>query len=94
MSQIKQNGLVITISEDTLTVDGVNYPLPKKAKGRTNLTVNNGKIIVNGYRFDIKTGEFTPDISISLILCFLLVSFVFIVGVYTSCVMLYNYWHN
>lgn len=55
----------VTCTKDILTVNGVKYEIPERVKSSDSnvLTVIGGKITINGYEFNPKTGEFTRDYS-------------------------------
>jgi len=60
MNYIKQNGYTIIQRNDAIEVNGKSYNMPSwvKKKNKNTLTVKNGKIIINGARFNPETGEF------------------------------------
>lgn len=60
MNEIIQDGIRIRQTSESIWVNGVEYPLPEKVKSKDNqMSVINGEITINGYKFNPKTTEFT-----------------------------------
>lgn len=61
MNKISQNGTRVVQTQNSIIVNGTEYPLPEKVKSSTGnrMQMINGRIIINGYVFDAETGEFT-----------------------------------
>lgn len=69
MNQISQNGMKVTQTENSVIVNGREYPLPEKVKsGENRMTMINGRITVNGYVLNTETGEFSRPLSFWLLL--------------------------
>lgn len=59
MNKINQNGISVTQTENSIIFNGTEYPIPEKVRSKRNtIIVLNGKVIVNGFIFNQKTGEF------------------------------------
>lgn len=59
MNKINQSGLNVIQTKNSIIVNGVEYPLPDKVKSSHNrMSMINGRITINGYRFNPETGEF------------------------------------
>ena len=61
MNTIITNGKSIIVNKDTITVDNKTYQIPNHVKSRfgTSNEMINGRIYLNGYRFNEKTGEWS-----------------------------------
>lgn len=59
MNYINQDGREIIQEHDSITVNGVRHEIPKWARRGNSIKVLGDRIIVNGFRFDPDTGEFT-----------------------------------
>lgn len=76
MNKINQNGISVTQTENSIIFNGTEYPIPEKVRSKRNtIIVLNGKVIVNGFIFDPKTGEFKRKFSFFWILVIAVITY-------------------
>ena len=61
MNSITINGKSLIVNDDTITVDGKDYEIPKHIRSRfgNSSSIIGGKIYINEYRFYPKTGKWS-----------------------------------
>ena len=80
MNEVNQNGVRVTQTEKSIIYNGVEHQIPKnvKKKGSNQMEMVNGKVKINGFIFNPKTGEFKKDST-----------FIWIIIVILACILYY-----